>query len=119
MAFTDLHLHLLPGVDDGPATLVESLELAHRLAVHGVEEAVVTPPVGHPDVDVGGAEIPRRTHGLARALEQAGIALRVHPGGEIHAGGVQRLSRSALETLAQGPDRARWVLLEAPLAGIG
>jgi protein-tyrosine phosphatase len=119
MAFADLHLHLLPGLDDGPANLLESLEHAHRLIAHGVEEAVVTPHVGHPAFAVSVAEIPRRTHRLARALELAGIPLRLHPGGEIHADGVNRLSRSALETLALGPQRARWVLLEAPFAGIG
>ena len=119
MAFADLHLHLLPGLDDGPATLIESLEHAHRLAAHGVEDAVVAPHVGHPDFAVGVAEIPRRTQHLSRALELAGIPLRLHPGGEIHADAVNRLSRSTLETLALGPQRARWVLLEAPFAGIG
>ena len=60
MPHVDLHLHLLPGVDDGPADEVASLEHAARLARDRVHEATVTPHVlasdGH-----GGA----RTHTLA------------------------------------------------------
>lgn len=118
MAFIDLHLHLLPGVDDGPAGLADALVHAHTLAAEGVTEAVLTPHVGHPDFAVEIAEIPRRTEQLRRALAVAGIALRLRPGGEIHPAAAGRLSRSALETVAQGPPQARWVLLEAPFAGI-
>lgn len=118
MAFTDLHLHLLPGLDDGPLDLTESLTHAGRLAAHGVTEAVVTPHVGHPDFPVEVAEIAPRTRHLQSALEQAGIPLRLHPGGEIHATAVDQLPRSALEAIAQGPPQARWVLLEAPFSGI-
>jgi branched-chain amino acid transport system ATP-binding protein len=32
--FVDIHAHLLPGFDDGPATLAESLELARCLALN-------------------------------------------------------------------------------------
>jgi protein-tyrosine phosphatase len=119
MPLVDLHLHLLPGLDDGPADLTQALEHADRLAAHGIEEAVATPHVGHPDFPVTVVEIPRHADRLRRALAEAGIPLRLHAGGEIHASAVDRLSRSALETIAQGPPRARWVLLEAPFAGIG
>ena len=49
MAHFDLHLHLLPGVDDGPADEAASLVHAERMARAGVHEATVTPHVGHPD----------------------------------------------------------------------
>ena len=51
-ALVDIHLHLLPGIDDGPGTLDASLEHAARMAAAGVREAVVTPHVGHPQFDV-------------------------------------------------------------------
>ena len=119
MSLVDLHLHLLPGVDDGPADVTEALRHAERLAAAGVHEAVVTPHVGHPRFPVVAAEVPRRTLWLQRALDEAGIPLRVRPGGEIHASAVDRMPRSALDAIAHGPPRARWVLLEAPFAGIG
>ena len=118
MPFVDLHVHLLPGLDDGPPDVTGSLVLADQLASNGVEEVVVTPHVGHPQFAVDVAEIPRRTDHLRRALREAGIELRLHAGAEIHADAVDRLSRSTLERLAHGPVRGRWVLLEAPFSGI-
>lgn len=44
----DLHCHLLPSVDDGPATLAESLELARIAVANGIQRAVVTPHI-HPE----------------------------------------------------------------------
>ena len=39
----DTHCHLVPGVDDGPADLVEALELARALVGDGVSAVVCTP----------------------------------------------------------------------------
>jgi protein-tyrosine phosphatase len=49
----DTHCHLLPGLDDGPAMLEESVELAIEMTAQGVTRAVCTPhlsrqfPVSH------------------------------------------------------------------------
>lgn len=43
----DLHCHLLPGVDDGPGTLDESLTLCRIAVADGITHAVVTPHI-HP-----------------------------------------------------------------------
>ena len=39
----DIHCHLLPAIDDGPASWEESLELARLLLNEGVETAITTP----------------------------------------------------------------------------
>ena len=39
----DLHCHILPGIDDGPKTLNESLELARIFAQSGYNHVVATP----------------------------------------------------------------------------
>jgi len=41
----DLHFHVLPGVDDGPATLEHSLRIAHLAVRDGTRLAVATPHV--------------------------------------------------------------------------
>ena len=41
----DLHFHVLPGVDDGPATLEQSLRIADLAVRDGTRLAVVTPHV--------------------------------------------------------------------------
>ena len=118
MALIDLHLHLLPGVDDGPADDAASLEHAERIARAGVREATVTPHVGHPDYALDPATIAERTNVLQAVVDAADIPLLLHPGGEIHPAGAARLGRDELDAVAHGPPGARWVLLEVPFAGI-
>ena len=43
----DLHCHLLPGIDDGPATPEEALEMARIAVANGITAAHVTPHL-HP-----------------------------------------------------------------------
>lgn len=118
MHHVDLHLHLLPGVDDGPEDEAASLTHAERLARDGVHEATVTPHVGHPWFALDVATIPERTRALQAALDAAGIELRLHPGGEIYPAGATGLGADELDVIAHGPAGARWVLLEVPFAGI-
>jgi protein-tyrosine phosphatase len=119
MSHVDLHLHLLPGVDDGPADEAASLEHAAKLAAEGVHEATVTPHIGNPHfpgLDI--TTIPDRTRGLQNALDREGIALRIHPGGELHPSTAAERTRAELEIVAHGPAGARWVLLEVPFLGV-
>jgi protein-tyrosine phosphatase len=118
MSHVDLHLHLLPGVDDGPQDLAASLTQAERLAREGVHEATATPHVGHPWFPLEVATIPERTRAFQAALDAAGIDLHLHPGGEIHPDGATALGAAELDVIAHGPRGARWVLLEVPFAGI-
>jgi protein-tyrosine phosphatase len=116
MSYVDLHLHLLPGVDDGARDERESLEHATRMAMEGVREAVVTPHIGLERFPLDPLTIPARTLALQARLDRAGIPLRLHPGGEIHASA--RLTAAELDAIAQGPAGARWVLYEVPFDGI-
>ena len=113
LGFVDLHVHLLPGVDDGPPDLDATLELAGLEVADGVDTATATPHVASVDV----AEIPARVAEVNVALRKAGIPLTVEGGGELSARGVGRLSPAELEGIAHGPAGARWILLEAPLDG--
>src|SRR5206468_1900720 len=118
MSYVDLHLHLLPGVDDGARDERESLDHAARMVKAGVREALVTPHVGHPTYPLDVATIPAHTAALQAALDGAGIALCLHAGGEIHPDAAASLGAAELRVLAQGPPGARWVLAEVPFAGV-
>ena len=118
MYHVDLHLHLLPGVDDGPPDEAASLVHAERLAREGVREATVTPHVGHPDYPLDVVTIAERTRALQAAIDAEGIDLLLHPGGEIHPLGASALAPDDLDLIAHGPRGARWVLFEVPFAGI-
>ncbi len=43
----DIHCHLLPDIDDGPASMVEAVDLARQAVVGGVTHAIVTPHIHH------------------------------------------------------------------------
>lgn len=77
----DLHAHLLPAVDDGPANLAESLALCEQLESQGITEAVATPHWASPRFpDV--ADDPIAT--AWQRLREAGSRLRLHLGAENH-----------------------------------
>lgn len=78
----DLHCHFLPGVDDGPETLQQALDLARAAVADGITHSVLTSHV-HPE------QFPNQRRNLALAVDefaaelvQARIPLKVRMGGE-------------------------------------
>jgi protein-tyrosine phosphatase len=119
MPYVDLHFHLLPGVDDGPADMDASLDLARRAVADGTGTVVATP---HVRSDLGltdAVEIHARVLELRAALAAAGIPLEVRCGGELGHELVAGMRQGELDLLAQGPPDHRWVLVETPFHGIG
>lgn len=78
----DLHAHLLPGLDDGPASLEESVELGRMLAAAGVRTVAATPHV-RADYPTEADEIEQGVREVRAALQEAAIALEVLPGAEL------------------------------------
>lgn len=112
----DIHCHVLPGIDDGPRDLGESIALARVAEADGTTVLVATPHVSytHPN----DSETVR--DGVARvneALQEEGIAVEVRPGAEVAHQMLGRLDDDELIalTLGGGPN----LLLEAPLAAVG
>jgi protein-tyrosine phosphatase len=114
---TDIHFHALPGVDDGPPTMEDSLELA-RLAIRdGTRTVVATPHIRREFLADPGQVRPRVAE-LQDRLRLEGIPLSVVAGGELDAQMVGSLSQEQLDEIAVGPNGARWLLLEAPFEGL-
>jgi protein-tyrosine phosphatase len=119
LSYVDLHCHLLPGLDDGAATLADALAHARRLDAEGVRDVACTPHIKtncFPDVPI--AEIPERVRALRAAIDAEGLHVRVHAGGEVGHEDALMLAPDELELVAQGPQGARWILLECPFAGV-
>jgi protein-tyrosine phosphatase len=112
--FVDLHCHLLPGVDDGPATLDETVAYAAAAVAAGTSTIVATPHVELVDVQ----EIPDRVQEVRDALRAEGIDLTVEVGGELKPQSLGDLDGDDLEVIAHGPPGARWLLYEVPFDGV-
>src|SRR5215210_1755985 len=69
LPIVDLHSHLVPGVDDGTATLAESLTALAGLYLEGVRTVVTTPHLLLPRLQ-GDAEIGRELDFHRRAFDQ-------------------------------------------------
>lgn len=81
---TDIHCHILPGVDDGAERLKDALAMARLAADCGIRDIIATP---HFQGREGELEklpgISRRLEALNQALERENIPLGIHPGAEI------------------------------------
>lgn len=80
----DVHSHLLPAVDDGCATLDESLACARALAAAGYSHCFCTPHAWPSHRHVNRQNIPALTADLQDAVDAAGIPLRLIPGSELN-----------------------------------
>ena len=114
MSYAELHFHLLPGIDDGPSSLEESVELAAAAAAQGTGTIVTTPHV-HPEFVTDVSSLPDRVREVVAKLAARRIPVGVLCGGELAQEMVPRLSQEELETIAQGPragggccSRRRW-----------
>jgi protein-tyrosine phosphatase len=114
----DVHFHLLPGLDDGPADIGDSLELARAAVADGTSTVVATTHV-RPEFVTDVAVLAEVLAELRLALARERIGLEVRAGAELGHDMVGRLSQAELEAVAQGPPGARWLLLESPFEGFG
>jgi protein-tyrosine phosphatase len=111
----DLHSHILPGVDDGPATLEESLDMARAAVADGIEAIAATPHV-RDDYPTSPDTMERLVAELREALVADAIPLELLPGGEIALDRLDDLSPDDLRRFGLGGSEAH-VLLEFPYFG--
>lgn len=111
----DLHCHVLPGIDDGPARIEESVELAQDASADGARVLVATSHVNRRyDNDAG--VIAAGVEQVNERLAEEGVAVSVRPGAEISLSRAVELPREELErlTLGGGP----WLLIEPPFSPV-
>lgn len=81
---TDMHSHLIPGIDDGSKTMEESIELVKRLAGYGLKKIITTPHImseyyrNTPEIINMGLE------DLRKAVIQEGISIEIEAAAEYY-----------------------------------
>lgn len=82
----DLHCHILPGLDDGAATVEESCRMARLAVGSGVTDIAATPHCMPGRFEnFAGPALERALGELRRRLAEEGIPLRLHAGMEVFA----------------------------------
>jgi protein-tyrosine phosphatase len=81
---TDWHCHLLPGIDDGAATMEESVAMARALSAAGFTTVCCTPHLMKGSYDTSATEIRERTAQLQQRLAAESIPLKLLAGAEYY-----------------------------------
>ena len=108
---TDIHCHILPGIDDGAAAMDEALEMARMARDSGVRRIIATPHCNLPGLgNYRSADLDKRFAMLQQAVYQAGIDIEILPGAEVLGSAQipQLLETNRLQTLAG----SRYLLME-------
>lgn len=112
----DLHCHILPGIDDGPPTLAESVALGRAAVAAGTSTIVATP---HVSWDYPANTAARIAEGVAEvnaALRREGVDLEVLSGAEIAMTRAGELPDAELQALRLGG--GPYLLVECPLSPV-
>jgi protein-tyrosine phosphatase len=111
----DLHTHVLPGVDDGPTTISESLEILADSVESGVRGVAATPHV-RDDYPTTAALMETLVAGLRVEAKAKGIALDILTGGEIALDRLAVTPKAELRRFGLGGN-SRYLLIEFPYYG--
>ena len=111
----DLHAHILPGVDDGPATIEESVEIARIAAANGTRAILATPHRKDITELSSVPHIRNLTAKLRRRIHAEGIPLSLTLGMENHIDAA--LPAHAANGIALTMNASRYILVEMPLFG--
>ena len=109
----DIHAHILPGVDDGPANIGDALALVGEAVKSGVDTIVATPHMLDGVYNATRGEILAALAELNEAVEEHGLAVTILAGGDVHAEAEvpELLRKGELVTVA---DRGKHLMIELP-----
>jgi protein-tyrosine phosphatase len=111
----DLHCHVLPGIDDGPSTVEDSLLLVRAAASAGIDTIVATPHVSR-DYPNDGRMITQLVSDLRARITAEELALTLWSGAEIAVTMLDRIEPPGLQTLTLGD--GPWLLIECPFTSM-
>ncbi len=113
----DLHCHILPGLDDGPETMEESVRMcwiAHR---DGIRTIVATPHMLDGAYQNSRTTILEGVEALVSELQTQELPIKILPGSDVH------LSEATLSLIEKGEavtigEGGRYLLIEFPSQAI-
>lgn len=108
----DIHNHLLVGVDDGPQSLEETIDLLTQAKEQGITGIVVTPHHLHPRYNNMFSDVDSAINELTSNQQIKDFNIKLYPGQEI------RITDKVLEDIdkhqIQGINHSKYLLIELP-----
>jgi protein-tyrosine phosphatase len=113
----DLHSHVLPGIDDGPAEMSASVALAAAASRDGTSTMAATPHLRPDFPNVRPEELAERCRSLAERLGAANVPIEIVSGAEVDVRWATEASDEQLR-LASFAQRGSDLLVESPYGPI-
>lgn len=109
----DLHIHILPGLDDGAGDVTESVDMCRIAFADGVRTMVATPHMGGAYQYDRRDEVLKAVEELNARLQEEEIGVAVLPGGDVH------IDRNLIRLVEERKvltvnDAMRYVMVELP-----
>ena len=116
MTMTDMHCHLLFGVDDGVKTIDESVTILRDMYEYGYRDVILTPHyIGESNYSSPKSENKNRLRELRQALSDNNIPINLYLGNEIF------IDYNILDLLNKGIisslNDTNYLLIELPMSG--
>ncbi len=111
----DIHSHILPGIDDGPTTAEDSVEMARLAAADGIDTVVCTPHRGY-RYDTTPTMVTEAIAEVQAAINAERIGVRLVSGLEIAIDRALQMDDDELHAATIGAT-GRWLLIEMPFQG--
>ena len=115
----DIHSHILPGLDDGPQTMEESIQMCRIAYQDGIRTIVATPHTLNGVYQNGKSTILTRVEELCSELrtQNSELPLKILPGSDVH------LCETTLQQVDQGEavtigDGGKYIMIEFPSQAI-
>ena len=109
----DIHCHLLPGLDDGPKDLTESLRMAQQAVLDGIDTIIATPHHKNGQYNNPKSLILDKVQEMNQRLIEENIKLTILPGQEVRIFG-ELLDEYKMEEILPLNNGGQYLFIEFP-----
>lgn len=109
----DIHCHLLPGLDDGPKDVSESLRMAQQAVLDGIDTIIATPHHKNGQYNNSKSLIIDKVREMNQRLVEENINLTVMPGQEVRIFG-ELLEEYRMEEILTLNNGGQYLFIELP-----
>lgn len=104
--FVDMHIHILPGIDDGSQNLETSIQMLRIAAKSGITDMIVTPHYKNGRHNASPATIELLIDKVTAAMRREGLDIGLYPGNEVfyYDGAAEDVAAGRINSL-NGTDR--------------